>query len=119
MFSNLISNAIDAMTGSGCISVRIKNSREWKDGHLGGVGVTVVDSGTGISSASRKKLFEPFYTTKKDVGTGLGLWLSKEIVYKHGGSISVRSSIQPGRSGTIFSVFIPAQIAGASDREAA
>jgi len=119
VFSNLISNAIDAMTGSGCISVRIKNSHEWKDGHLGGVRVTVVDSGTGISSASRKKLFEPFYTTKKDVGTGLGLWLSKEIVHKHGGSISVRSSIQPGRSGTIFSVFIPAQLAGASDREAA
>ena len=44
-------------------------------------------------------------TAKKDVGTGRGLWLSKEIVQKHGGSISVRSSIRPGRSGTLF--FIP------------
>jgi signal transduction histidine kinase len=67
----------------------------------------IADSGSGISEEHRKKLFEPFYTTKQDVGTGLGLWVSQEIVKKHGGSITFRSSVRPGHSGTVFSVFIP------------
>ncbi|MGZ4830722.1 MAG: ATP-binding protein, partial [Candidatus Angelobacter sp.] len=54
-----------------------------------------------------KKLFEPFYTTKQDVGTGLGLWVSREIVQKHGGSITLRSCTLPGRTGTVFSIFLP------------
>jgi len=107
VFSNLVANAIDAMTDSGCVTIKIANSREWKNANLPGVRVTVADSGSGISPATKPRLFEPFYTTKRDVGTGLGLWLSKEIVEKHGGSISVRSSIQPGRTGTAFSVFLP------------
>ena len=107
VFSNLVANAIDAMTDRGCVTIKIANSREWKNADLAGVRVTVADSGSGISPATRPRLFEPFYTTKRDVGTGLGLWLSKEIVEKHGGSISVRSSIQPGRTGTTFSVFLP------------
>jgi PAS domain S-box-containing protein len=119
VFSNLVANAIDAMIDSGCITVKITNSHEWKNGHVAGVRTTVVDSGSGISPEHRRQLFEPFYTTKKDVGTGLGLWLSKEIVQKHGGSISVRSSIQPGRSGTLFSVFIPSQRPAESESEAA
>jgi signal transduction histidine kinase len=70
--------------------------------------VTIADTGTGISPEHKPQLFEAFYTTKKSVGTGLGLWLSKEIVEKHGGSISVRSSVRWGRSGSVFSVFLPA-----------
>jgi len=108
VFSNLVANAIDAMTDSGCVTIKIANSHEWKNANLEGVRVTIADSGSGINPATKLRLFEPFYTTKKDVGTGLGLWLTKEIVEKHGGSISVRSSIQPGRTGTAFSVFLPA-----------
>jgi signal transduction histidine kinase len=57
------------------------------------------------------RVFEPFYTTKGDTGTGLGLWLSEGIVRKHGGLIRVRSCTHPGRSGTVFSVFLPVRVA--------
>lgn len=107
IFSNLIGNAIDAMTDFGHISIKIANSREWSNAELPGVRATIVDSGSGIDPTIRPRLFEPFYTTKVDIGTGLGLWLSKELVQKHGGSISVHSSVRPGRSGTAFSVFFP------------
>jgi signal transduction histidine kinase len=69
-----------------------------------GVRVTVADSGSGIKPLDKARIFDPLYTTKKDTGTGLGLWLSKDIVQKHGGSISVRSR----RGCTVFWVFIPA-----------
>jgi signal transduction histidine kinase len=59
-------------------------------------------------------LFEPFYTTKPDSGTGLGLWLSEGIARKHKGTIRVRSSTRPGQSGTVFSVFLPAHFSGES-----
>jgi signal transduction histidine kinase len=72
------------------------------------VRLTVADSGPGIPSTMRSKLFEPFFTTKKDVGTGLGLWVSNNIVEKHGGYIQLKSSVTPGRTGTTFSVFLPA-----------
>lgn len=107
IFSNLIGNAIDAMTDPGRISIKIAKSREWSNAEHSGVRATILDSGSGIDPALKSRLFEPFYTTKTDIGTGLGLWLSKELVQKHGGSISVHSSVKPGRSGTAFSVFFP------------
>lgn len=115
VFSNLIANAIDAVSSGGHITVRVRNARDW--GNLGhsGVRTTVADSGYGINSADVSSIFDPFYTTKKDTGTGLGLWLSKDIVQKHGGSISVRSSTRQRRNcRTVFSVFIPAQEAAVS-----
>jgi signal transduction histidine kinase len=66
-----------------------------------------MDSGPGISPAVRERIFEPFFTTKKDVGTGLGLWISKEIVDRHGGNIEVRSQYDNGSSGSIFNVSLP------------
>jgi len=69
--------------------------------------VVIGDHGLGIPPQSRSRLFEPFYSTKKDVGTGLGLWVSKSLVEKHGGSIRFRSCVLPGRSGTVFSIFLP------------
>jgi signal transduction histidine kinase len=56
------------------------------------------------------RIFEPFYTTKANLGTGLGLWISQAIVQKHGGSIRVRSRSMPGASGTVFSVFLPESV---------
>jgi signal transduction histidine kinase len=69
--------------------------------------VTVADTGTGISKANRSHIFRPFFTTKEAVGTGLGLWVSHEIVRKHSGRIRLRS--MEGK-GTVFSVFLPAPI---------
>jgi signal transduction histidine kinase len=65
------------------------------------------DNGSGIAPEDRKKIFEPFYTTKKDVGTGLGLWLTLDLAGKHRGSICLRSSTRHGRTWTAFSVFLP------------
>ncbi len=67
----------------------------------------IADNGTGIHREYRKELFEPFFTTKGNKGTGLGLWISREIVEKHGGTIRLHSRTTPGRSGTVFSVFLP------------
>jgi len=103
VFSNLIANAIDAIRGQGTITIRVRTAHSWNHSPLLGARVTVADSGTGIEAADRRKIFEPFYTTKKETGTGLGLWLSKDIVLKHGGSISVHSK----PNGTVFSIFIP------------
>jgi signal transduction histidine kinase len=66
----------------------------------------VADDGSGINAETQAKLFHPFYTTKGQKGTGLGLWVSRGIVTKHGGSIRVRS--RTGSShGTCFAVFLP------------
>ena len=69
--------------------------------------LTVCDNGPGIAPEVRRKLFEPFFTTKRDVGTGLGLWVSSNILRKHDGTIRLRSSVEPGKSWTVFSVFFP------------
>jgi signal transduction histidine kinase len=76
--------------------------------------VTIADRGAGISTEVRAQVFEPFFTTKKDVGTGLGLWISKEIIQNHGGGIRFRSSSRPGRSGTVFVVKLSRRPAAAN-----
>ena len=68
--------------------------------------MVIADNGTGIHPEHRSKLFEPFFTTKGERGTGLGLWVSGEIVRKHGGSLRIRSATQ-GNTGTVFNVFLP------------
>jgi PAS domain S-box-containing protein len=107
VLSNLIVNALDAMTSGGRLRVRIRATHEWGNSQRPGISMTVADTGCGITAEQQKKIFEPFFTTKKDIGTGLGLWISREIVQKHGGSIRLRSSSTPGHSGTVFSVFLP------------
>jgi len=108
VFSNLIANAIDAMPDGGSLIVRAANSHEWNNSNLPGARVIIADTGSGIDPENRKKLFQPFFTTKKEVGTGLGLWITSGIVEKHGGSIRVRSRTEAGRSGTAFALFLPA-----------
>ncbi len=63
----------------------------------------------GFPATNCAKIFEPFYTTKKDTGTGLGLWVSRGIVQKHGGSIRVRSRTDGRATGTVFVIFLPQQ----------
>ncbi len=115
LFANLLSNSIDAVPMDGTIRVRVTQAREFADSGPLGARVTIADSGPGIDPAHRPRIFEPFFTTKKEVGTGLGLWVSKGIVERHGGRIRLRSRVTPGRSGTVFSVFLPAN--GAEARE--
>ncbi len=107
LFANLLNNSIDAVSDRGHILIRLSAGNEYRDRKRAGVRLTVCDNGPGIAPEVRKKLFEPFFTTKRDVGTGLGLWVSSNILRKHDGSIRLRSSVVPGKSWTAFSVFFP------------
>ncbi len=108
VFSNLIGNALEAMPNGGELTLHAYESTTLaRDGGRKGVRVTVLDNGAGIPAGVRKNLFAPFYTTKGEKGTGLGLWVSRGIVDKHEGTIHVSSRVGPGKSGTAFSVFLP------------
>lgn len=106
IFANLVVNAIEAMDDGGCLMIKASHSRERTGGGRHGVRVTLLDNGPGIDRELMAKIFEPFYTTKKDVGTGLGLWLTQSLVHKHQGEIRVRSRTD-AKSGTAFSIFFP------------
>lgn len=112
LFSNLILNALDALDDGGRLTLHVAPGHEWSNGYgtgayRAGVRITIADNGSGIPQSDLPRIFEPFYSTKGDAGTGLGLWLSHGIVQKHEGSIRVRSRTTPGSSGTVFSVFLP------------
>jgi two-component system CheB/CheR fusion protein len=107
VFLNLVSNAIEATPDEGTLRIHIFPSKQWQKEEVQGVRVVIADNGHGISSEQRSKLFQPFFTTKGEEGTGLGLWVSQGIVRKHQGEICLRSTTRFGRSGTCFSVFLP------------
>ncbi len=102
--ANLVSNAADAVDMGGTIWVGLECVET-----LGGlyVQVTIEDDGPGVPEKNRARIFEPFFTTKKDVGTGLGLWVSREIVDRHGGTIELASRAEAGVSGSVFHVHLP------------
>ena len=118
VFSTLLVNAMDASVAGGAIAVRAGARSEWKC-CTQGVRITVADNGVGIPPQSLARVFEPFYTTKGEHGTGLGLWVTEAIVRRLGGSIRVRSKIEPRKSGTSFSVFLPSTPDKAAEPEAA
>jgi PAS domain S-box-containing protein len=107
VFSNLISNALEALGEEGRLGVRVSRGHDWKGEGRPGVRVTVADNGTGIARENLHRIFEPFFTTKGVNGTGLGLWITYGIIQKHGGTIHVRSRTSGPRRGTCFSVFLP------------
>ncbi|WP_333656149.1 sensor histidine kinase [Dissulfurispira sp.] len=98
VFLNIILNAVQAMPEGGELKTMTRNAN-------GGVEAAISDTGTGIPDEDRKKIFQPFYTTKKD-GTGLGLSISYGIIKEHGGEIYVESDA--GR-GSTFRIFLPSQ----------
>jgi signal transduction histidine kinase len=96
VIANLVANAVDVLPGGGAIGAVTTDSD-------GGVQIRVSDNGPGIPAQNLARIFEPFFTTKAELGTGLGLWVSRQIVEKHGGTIAVESS--PG--GTCFTISLP------------
>jgi len=108
VLNNLIGNAIDAMWRGGRLVLRSQFATDWKSGYKG-LRITISDTGEGMTEMTKSRLFEAFYTTKGINGTGLGLWISAEIVRKHGGRLRVRSCREEGASGTIFQLFLPLQ----------
>jgi PAS domain S-box-containing protein/CxxC-x17-CxxC domain-containing protein len=108
VFSNLIVNAADALEKSGDkLCIHVTESLDWTNLTQRGLRITISDNGCGIPVEKRARIFEPFYTTKGSKGTGIGLSVSLGIVTKYGGTIRFRSSVNPERSGTTFSIFLP------------
>ena len=107
VFSNLIANAIDVLPKGGVIAIKISDSQESGIRGREGVRITVADNGPGIPESVQQSLFTPFFTTKGEKGTGLGLWVSRGIVTKHEGTMELRSSTEGPRCGTVFSIFLP------------
>ena len=106
VFGNYIGNALDAVRQGGTICLRTREAREVGSGRRG-IRITVADSGHGMDAETMQRISEPFFTTKGSNGTGLGLWISKDILQKHHATLRVRSRVGEGRSGTVFSVFLP------------
>jgi signal transduction histidine kinase len=106
VLSNLLTNAIDASPSGGKLIVRVKPERNGNE--VTGMRIEVEDFGAGIEPDDQARIFEPFFTTKSDVGTGLGLWVTKGLVEKNGGTISFCSHCGDGSSGTCFSLVLPA-----------
>jgi len=134
LFANLVGNALDAMPNGGKMYLSVRASQAWCHPEVQGVRITIADTGVGMTDAIRQRIFEPFFTTKEITGTGLGLWISSEIIAKHQGMVKVRSrpavavaetvlvdgstdlpgesdpahsSPQRGDSGTVFMLFFP------------
>jgi PAS domain S-box-containing protein len=106
VLNNLIANAIDAMRTGGRLMLRSHRAVDAATGREG-LRIVVADTGQGMSAATLARIFEPFFTTKELNGTGLGLWISAEIVERHKGRLTVRSSQHGRYHGTIFCLFLP------------
>jgi PAS domain S-box-containing protein len=104
--SNLLANSIDACDRGSKIILECRRGVDPATGSRG-VRITVADNGCGISAVDRERVFDPFFTTKKVVGTGLGLWITRDLLEKRGGNIRLRSSTNPARPGTVFRFFLP------------
>jgi PAS domain S-box-containing protein len=108
VIANLLANSLDAITEDGTIRLRLSRSTCMNNGQCR-IRITVADNGTGIDAATLPHIFEPLFTTKGPTGSGLGLWVSKQIIEKHHGSIRVHSSTRGERRGTTLSIFLPAE----------
>jgi signal transduction histidine kinase len=107
VLSNLIGNAIDAMSGTERrLIIRTREGTSWETGRRSVI-LTIADTGSGMSADTISHIFEPFFTTKGTKGTGLGLWISREIIARHQGSLKVKSWQVPPRSGTVFTLMLP------------
>jgi two-component system, NtrC family, sensor kinase len=105
VLGNLVRNAAEAAQPGTDVVIRVRSFH--RDGREG-ARVTIHDRGAGIPRDVQRMMFDPFFTTKELRGSGLGLWVSRNLVMKHHGTIRFRSSTRPGASGTTFEVFLPA-----------
>jgi PAS domain S-box-containing protein len=106
VLSNLLTNSLDACEEGDFICVKVREAVS-PASHQAGVRISLADTGCGIPEENLKRVFEPFFTTKKDIGTGLGLWVSRELIEKQGGRVAVRSRVNGAHTGTVFSLFLP------------
>ncbi len=116
VLSNLVTNAIDAMRqDGGTLFIRTREASHPKTDKKGLI-ITIADTGIGMSKATKASMFKAFFTTKGDNGTGLGLWISGDIVHRHHGHLAVRSSQAQPLRGTVFALFLPFQAAAGGEK---
>jgi PAS domain S-box-containing protein len=107
ILTNLIGNAVDAMrVGGGRLQLRTEDATLWASGSKG-VRITIADDGCGMDRATLSRIFEPFFTTKGIGGTGLGLWISKDLLVKNSGAIRVRTSDSQMKHGSVLLISFP------------
>lgn len=109
LFASLLTNAMES--GAKTVCVRLSVGMEWRLPGRNGIRITIADDGCGIRPELREKIFEPFFSSKSEKGTGLGLWASRTIVLRNKGTIRLRSAVTGPRKGTSISLFLPATIA--------
>jgi two-component system, chemotaxis family, CheB/CheR fusion protein len=110
IFANIIANAVDAMKSGGSLTMRVSASFDWRNQRRPGIRTTIADSGIGMDTDTLRKIYEPFFTTKNETGTGLGMWVSAQLVERLQGDLRVSSTTRLGRSGTAFSLFLPLEL---------
>lgn len=106
VLNNLIGNALDAMPKDGRLLLRSREGTDWRTGRTGLL-LTIADTGAGIAAQNQEHIFDAFFTTKGIGGSGLGLWVSSEIVERHQGRLLFRSSQGSQFHGTVFTMFLP------------
>lgn len=99
-----------SLSSGGLLTVRVRQSHDWSDGTRPGVRVTIADTGTGMTWEVRRRLYEAFFTSNKENGTGLGMWVTSQVVDRNQGVLHVWSTNHPGSSGTVFSLFLPVKL---------
>lgn len=102
---NILENSFQSSASQ--LQVRVRSSKDWRNFARSGCRISILDDGCGINPKHRKHAFEPFFSTKTQKGSGLGLWISKAIVLRNGGLISLRSTDDSARHGTCVSIFLP------------
>ena len=113
VFSNLLVNSLDAIPAGGVVTIRTSRVKSSETG-LPQIRIMVSDNGSGIGPEARGRIFEPLFTTKVATGSGLGLWVVRQLVEKHGGTIAVRSCTSGKYCGTSFVVTLPEATESAS-----
>lgn len=111
ILANLLANSLDAADPTCKVVIRASSSCNESDGKRS-VRIAVSDSGCGMDRETIKSIFDPFFTTKGTVGTGLGLWVCKQLIEKNNGTIRVRSATTGSRRGTTFAVRLPQFVEG-------
>jgi signal transduction histidine kinase len=112
VISNLVTNAIYAMKPGG--TLRVTTEEGMCDGREAIV-LTIEDNGHGIPADNLQRVFEPFFTTRGSIGTGIGLWVAKQFIAGHSGTIEVESSTEAVSHGTTFRISLPVENSYASD----
>jgi len=106
VLSNFLLNSLDAVDDNGKVTLRASSSADDQSGSLQ-IRISVADNGQGISAEALPHIFDPFFTTKGSIGNGLGLWVSKQLIEKHGGEVTVHSCTYGPQRGTTVALVLP------------